>query len=65
MELNGNVSEPMAPRVWYRSVGNAMDRYLGPSVGMSVTERWHSLRVPMLLILCEAVEERAAIVHWS
>ncbi len=65
MELRGNVAEPMPPHVWVRQIGAAMDGYLGPSLGMTVTDRWHALGAAELETLCEAIDERAAIVGWS
>jgi hypothetical protein len=61
-ETGGPLSEPMHPRDFYRTVSEAMDRYLGPSIGMSASERWRQTVGMELEILCEAMEERVGMV---
>lgn len=39
----------------------AMDRHLGPAIGVSALERWERMGVRQLELLLEAIEERAAI----
>lgn len=62
-ECIGRVSEPLPARELYELLERAMDRYLGPSVGMGVTERWYTLGPVEMETLVEALEERSAIVH--
>lgn len=46
----------------WRGIVRAMDRYLGPAIGMSPLERWDRMGELELEQLAEALEERAAIV---
>lgn len=61
-ELDGSVSEHMPfPRLLQKR-WKAMDDYLGPSMGMTTEERWREMTDHEAEILCDATEERAAIV---
>ena len=64
LELSGNTNEPLRPAAWWRAIEAAMNRYLGPSIGMTTDERWHSLAIVEIWILAESLEERAAIAGW-
>jgi len=64
-ELDGNVSEAMPfPRLM-RKRWQAMDDYLGPSMGMTTEERWREMTDHEAEILCDATEERASIVGFG
>lgn len=60
--VDEGISEPMPAGRLYELLERAMNRYLGPSTGMGVTERWYTLGVLEMSILVEALEERSAIV---
>jgi hypothetical protein len=62
-ECIGKVSEPLPFSELYDLLERAIDRYLGPVIGMGVTERWYTLGPVEMEMLLEALEERAAIVH--
>ena len=64
MELSGNTNEPMHPSAWWNAIAHAMNRYLGPSIGMTTEERWNRLKMVEIWILTESLEERAAIHGW-
>ena len=65
MEIDGNVSEPMAPGKRWRFLERVMNLHLGQSMGLTTPARWHEMSMPERELLCDAVEERAAIVGWS
>ena len=65
LELSGNTNEPMDPAAWWNAIGKQMNRYLGPAIGMTIRERWHSLKLVELWILSDSLEERAAIAGWG
>ena len=65
MELDGNVSEPMAPGRRWSKLGLAMNLHLGQSMGLSTPARWHEMTITERELLCDALEERSAIVGWS
>lgn len=64
-ELVGNVSEPLPARTYDRFFGAAMDRVHGRALGMSPCERWYQLDPDELEQTVDALEERAAIVHFN
>lgn len=64
LELSGNTNEPMRPAAWWNAIAQAMNRYLGPSVGMSAESRWDRLKMVEIWLLTESLEERAAIHGW-
>ncbi|TFH46691.1 MAG: hypothetical protein E4H01_09515 [Lysobacterales bacterium] len=64
MELSGNTNEPMHPAAWWNAIAQAMNRYLGPSMGMTTEQRWDRLKMVEIWLLTESLEERAAIKDW-
>ena len=64
-EPGGPLSEPMPFRDFARAIDEAMDRYLGPSIGMTTLGRWRQTVGVELEILCEAIEERAAMMSFG
>lgn len=64
-ELVGNVSEPLPSRTYDRYFGAAMERVLGPAIGMTPAMRWFDLGPLELEQTVDALEERAAIVHFN
>lgn len=64
-EIDGNVSEHMPfPKLW-RKRWQAMGDHLGPSMGLTTEERWREMTDYEAEILCDATEERAAIVRFG
>jgi len=64
LELSGNTNEPMHYSDWQNAIAQAMNRYLGPSMGMTTEQRWDRLKMVEIWLLTESLEERAAIHGW-
>lgn len=62
-ELVDHVSEPLPAQRLHDLLERAMNRYLGPAIGMGAMERWYTMGESDLEILVEALEERSAIVN--
>jgi hypothetical protein len=61
VELLGHVDMREA----WRLLRLAVDRYLGPAVGMSFAERWETMPQLERELLCDVLEERSAIRFFS
>jgi hypothetical protein len=61
-EIEGVVSEPLAPARLAALLERAMDRYLDVST-MGPLERWTFIGPVEMEVLLVSLEERAAIVH--